>query len=63
MTPKRVSFPTDEVFEVVSISCSHGNTLVATRRKYLQTANWQPVQTQIRHCRQWHLIKASTVYK
>ena len=34
MTPKRVSFPTDEVFEVVSISCSHGNTLVATRRKY-----------------------------
>ena len=33
MTPKRVNFQTDEVFEVVSISCSHGNTLVATRRK------------------------------
>ena len=33
MTPKRVNFQTDEVFEIVSISSSHGNTLVATRRK------------------------------
>ena len=35
MTPKRVNFQSDEVFEVVSISCSHGNTLVATRRKFV----------------------------
>ena len=34
MTPKHVSFQSEEVFEVVSISCSHGNTLVATRRKF-----------------------------
>ena len=40
MTPKRVNFSTDEVFQVVSISCSHGNTLVATRRKYSVILAW-----------------------
>lgn len=33
MTPKRVNIVSDEVFTVVSISCSHGTTLLATRRK------------------------------
>ncbi|KAH3849775.1 serine/threonine-protein kinase Nek8-like [Dreissena polymorpha] len=31
MTPKPVSIPSDEVFTVVSISCSHGTTLLATK--------------------------------
>ncbi|KAL3868352.1 hypothetical protein ACJMK2_041166 [Sinanodonta woodiana] len=31
MTPKKVIFQGEDVFTVVSISCSHGNTLVATK--------------------------------
>lgn len=31
MTPKRVAISNNETFSVVSISCSHGNTLLATR--------------------------------
>lgn len=33
MTPKRVNIVSDELFAVVSISSSHGTTLLATRRK------------------------------
>ncbi|XP_060602360.1 serine/threonine-protein kinase Nek8-like [Ruditapes philippinarum] len=31
MTPKRINIVSDELFSVVSISCSHGSTLLATR--------------------------------
>ena len=35
MTPKRINIVSDELFSVVSISCSHGSTLLATRRKFI----------------------------
>ena len=31
--PKQVQVQADDQFSIVSISCSHGNTLIATKRK------------------------------